>query len=1379
MQASTDSITVLYVWGEDAPEGGVGARLADDHRLQFTTATLGAEAASTDPDCVLLGAQADDEASLDAVADLRERYPSVPLVACTGDGGPDLVERLLETGASDVIRSTATRAPASLVRRRIENVTHEQTVAGAVSDRYETILNTAADAIYQLDADGQIVAVNDAAVDLVGQDRSELVGSHVRDYLDETDVRFDEEFIGAQLESDQHDVATFELVIETASGERIPCEARARVWTTAGGDFVGSVGVVRDMSEQRERDRALERQNDLFAKAQDIADVGAWEFEQNGENTWTEQVYEIFDAPADLDLTLETVKEYYHPEDWPRVRDAFFDALSRGESFDIEARTTPDAGPRWVHLRGDPHVEDGEIIRVRGTVQDITDIKERERELARNREFLRQTQQVADIGGWEVDLETETLRWTDEVYQIHDLSPAYEPTVAEGIEFYHPEDRPDIREAFESLTTDGEPYDLELRIVTDDGETRWVRTWGEPLVEDGTIVGARGVIRDIDERKRREQALQTERDTIEQIFETSPVGIVVHDAAGEVVRANRQAATLLDIDHDALSGVPYRPAELTVHSPDGDRLDPKELPVGRVLETGDPVRNQELVLESPSGKRTVVTVNGVPVFEDGAIERVVITVDDITERVERERRLETKRDELAQLDRINSIIRDVDAALLGATDRADIEQAVCDRLSESGRYQYTGMLRQTGEGFEVRATCDAGASVVEDTFSCPTAGNCPAQQALETGETCSLAELKTTDAAASWREQLAAAGVASLVAIPLTYDDQQYGVVVVCAAAPDAFSDRELDVLDELGDNVGYAIAAVESREREATLTALYEATQDLLGANTAEDVCESVVTTAASVLDPPGIGIFLFDDEENVLEPAELTDELAAFYGDTTTFGPGRADSVTWQAYVTREEQFFADIRESDRLVYPETDARSVLALPLGDHGVFVVAAPERVEFGTQKRRLVGLLAATTKAALDRVAGQESIRERDQKLEARDERLAQFEQMFEFIDDVDLLWRRAGTRAEIEQGLCDHLAAVDGHAFAWVGTVPPEENCVEPQAWAGPEEGYLDSLSLALDSNEPAVRAMTDGPVVVDNVTDHLRDGAWAREAVERDYQSAMAVPLAYGETTYGVLAVYADAPGAFTDTVQPVIEKVGESAAHSINNVETERGILADQPVELELSMPDPATFLNAVADVAGEQVRYREVVPERDGRASVLFALSAPAVADVLALENDFVAVESLTRIERGTEHLFRAILSGPTVPTTLLECGAIPHNVTANATETTATVRLPQETDVRVFLDRVRENYPGTELVARRTVERDGHTHEAVETALADDLTDRQREVLVTAYESGFFESPRQTTGSELAALLDVSQPTVTHHLREAQRRLFTALFEDHE
>ncbi len=946
------------------------------------------------------------------------------------------------------------------------------------------------------------------------------------------------------------------------------------------------------------------------------------------------------------------------------------------------------------------------------------------------------------------------------------------------LETVHPEDRDRVREGMDRQLENPESYDLTYRIVRPDGEIRWIHSRAFGVRKDGELERIVGLATDITEREQNQQQLEAERDLVEHILETSPVGITVIDTDGIVVRANEQAARILSVPRDELVGGCYSPEGLYTHSMDGEKLTPAAFPFNRIRETCEPLSDKQLIIETVSGEESIISVDGVPLFDGEKLTRVVLAFDDVTSRVEREKRLEQQRDELAQLDHINRIIRGVHRALLDSQTRGEILQEVCNRLTDANQYRFAVAFDTLREGQIEPLVWTEGAKevIVEMTQLEAASEETLGLQALTAEESQVIQDVEARVASDRQQSAFREADVRSLAMIPVVYGGVEYGVIGVYGRKRGSFGERESAVLDELGETVGHAIAAVESREREETLTSLYRATEGFLAAETPQDVTDVVVDTAADVLDVSDIGIFLFDEEENLLSPVAATETFLDVFGEPRKFGPDGPDSITWHTYVTGEQQRFVDVRESDRLANPDTAARAVLMMPLGEYGVFVATSTERGFFDEAKSRLVELLATTTEAALDRVAGEAGIRERDEALEAQAERLARFEQLLSVTADVNRLLRRAQTRAEVEENFCERLLEQGCVSFAWIGHVPPTGDEVEPSTWTNTGEGYLDTLSLGESSSEPAHRVATTGEtVLVENVTEHIRVARWAREALDRGFQSILAVPLVHDDTSYGVLTMYATEPETFTPETIESAEELCATVAHGINSVETRRGVLGERATELELYIPDAETVLNAVARVVGDSVEYQEITPIGDQQTQILFTLSDPPVEDVLALESAFVSVESITHTRRGENHLFRVTVSGETIAGEVLDCGGIPHQIHATEIGTQVTVRLARELDVREFVDRFRERYPGVELRSRQDVDR-LTTPETDQFALEDLLTLRQREVLVTAYESGFFQSPRETTGEELARLLGVSQPTVTHHLREAQHRLLAALLD---
>ncbi|MFZ6801053.1 PAS domain S-box protein [Undibacterium sp. Di24W] len=142
----------------------------------------------------------------------------------------------------------------------------------------------------------------------------------------------------------------------------------------------------------------------------------------------------------------------------------------------------------------------GMIVGVVLVFSDVTAQYQVQEDLQRTGEMLRQTGELAKVGGWQLDLLTKDLRWTPETFRIAEVTPPNEPPLEDGINLFAPEAQPVITDALQQTMTTGEPYDLELPIITANGNHKWVRTQGFAVWHDEKIVKLRGTFQDISER---------------------------------------------------------------------------------------------------------------------------------------------------------------------------------------------------------------------------------------------------------------------------------------------------------------------------------------------------------------------------------------------------------------------------------------------------------------------------------------------------------------------------------------------------------------------------------------------------------------------------------------------------------------------------------------------------------------------------------------------------------------------------------------------------------------------------------------------------------------------------------------------------------------
>ena len=157
-----------------------------------------------------------------------------------------------------------------------------------------------------------------------------------------------------------------------------------------------------------------------------------------------------------------------------------------------------------------------------GIAHDLTERKRARSELEGVAQLLRQTSEMAKIGGWEVDLVTQHMLWSPETRRILEVDPATIPTLEETINFYAPEARPFMRTALERGTAEGIPWDLECALITAKGRKIWARAQGSAVMEAGKAVKLFGAFQDITDRKMAQLALEAAAAQFKKLGEQVP-----------------------------------------------------------------------------------------------------------------------------------------------------------------------------------------------------------------------------------------------------------------------------------------------------------------------------------------------------------------------------------------------------------------------------------------------------------------------------------------------------------------------------------------------------------------------------------------------------------------------------------------------------------------------------------------------------------------------------------------------------------------------------------------------------------------------------------------------------------------------------------------
>lgn len=563
-------------------------------------------------------------------------------------------------------------------------------------------------------------------------------------------------------------------------------------------------------------------------------------------------------------------------------------------------------------------------------------------------------------------------------------------------------------------------------------------------------------------------------------------------------------------------------------------------------------------------------------------------------------------------------------------------------------------------------------------------------------------------------------------------------------------------------------------KERERSLERLHNDTRSMIDAGTADEVAQEAVNSARAVVGTPVSVVYLRDDDSGNLEPVSIHEEIG-LEEPVTAIEPGQTS--LWDAYIQGEIRKI----QAETADHPCSGRGMGMVFPLGNHGLLYLGISDTDQNIVEVGQFARILASNTEVMLDRVEREHLLRDRDEKLEQQNEQLRRLNRINTTIRSIDQALMEASSRKEIEEAVCDRLAANDLISFVWMGEPDFVSDTLTVNAHAGEDDGYLDFLQDRLDSSDresvPSLKIMNSREYRLENnLMDVQSKQPWITEALNHGFQSMLSVPIKYDDSLYGVLEIYGDRPAVFGADEQEIFNEMGGVIGHAINAIDRRDALISNDFVELEYHVTDTVDFLAGADRFGTDHLRIRTVVPQNDGSYLVFFSIDQNQF-DLETFGDEHPELTELKSIRKQNGHqLLKCRVRESILITRIADLGAIPRSVKSNGDGTRVAILLPRSEDVREFTHRLSEHGIDAELVAHREHSREDVNSDQINERLDSLLTDRQREALELAYFSGYFDWPRDSNGQDLASTMDIDQSTLQQHLRTGQRHVFEAIFD---
>jgi two-component system sensor histidine kinase/response regulator len=338
-----------------------------------------------------------------------------------------------------------------------------------------------------------------------------------------------------------------ELLYRTRDGLDYWTEVEIQPMLSETGELLGFMSIESDITERKAAQQQVADYSERFQLASGAARLGIWEFDLATRTAiWDDWTYRLYGAQPGEGAELDIWTSRVPPDQRQRIETAVAEAVAGDGRCTVEFHIRlPDGELR--HLSATARVlcdAAGQPARMVGVILDVSERRRNEEALRSSQAFLDRSGRVGGVGGWELDLSTLAIRWTDQTCRIHGVAVGHHPDLNEAIGYFDPQAQPVIEAAVTRAMNTGQAFDLQLPLVTATGRAIWVRIVGEVDAGDGMSRRLIGAIQDITAARQLSTAIQRTNDLLTSIIESLPCALSVIDDQGRLVVANTEFGRL-------------------------------------------------------------------------------------------------------------------------------------------------------------------------------------------------------------------------------------------------------------------------------------------------------------------------------------------------------------------------------------------------------------------------------------------------------------------------------------------------------------------------------------------------------------------------------------------------------------------------------------------------------------------------------------------------------------------------------------------------------------------------------------------------------------------------------------------------------------------